>query len=86
MEQMLITAAPIARRGTPEEIANVYAFLAPDVASYIRVLWLADGGITLAKGPVGKETPFWKHTEPEVELRLEHSHKGLANKETHQIE
>lgn len=27
MEQMLIQATPMARRGTPEEMANVYAFL-----------------------------------------------------------
>ncbi len=86
MEQMLVTATPMARRGTPEEIANVYAFLASDEASYVTgALWLADGGVTPAKGPVGKETPFWKRTEPDGELRLDHSHEGLVNKETHQV-
>ncbi len=86
METMLIQATPMARRGTPEEIANVYAFLASDEASYVTgALWLADGGVTPAKGPVGKETPFWKRTEPDGELRLEHSKEGLENKATHRI-
>lgn len=86
MEKMLINATPMARRGTPEEIANVYAFLASDEASYVTgALWLADGGVTPAKGPVGKETPFWKRTEPDGELRLDHATEGLENKETHQI-
>ncbi|MGA7932988.1 MAG: SDR family oxidoreductase [Kovacikia sp.] len=86
METTLIQATPMARRGTPEEMANVYAFLASDEASYVTgALWLADGGVTPAKGSVGKQTPFWKRAEPEGELRLEHSREGLANKETHQI-
>jgi NAD(P)-dependent dehydrogenase (short-subunit alcohol dehydrogenase family) len=86
MEQMLIQATPMARRGTPEEVANVYAFLASDEASYVTgALWLVDGGITPAKGPVGKETPLWKRFEPEGELRLDHSKEGLENKETHQV-
>lgn len=86
MEKMLINATPMARRGTPEEIANVYAFLASDEASYVTgALWLADGGVTPAKGPVGKETPFWKRTEPDGELRLDHEREGLENKETHRI-
>jgi len=86
MEQMLIQSTPMARRGTPEEVANVYAFLASDEASYVTgALWLVDGGITPAKGPVGKETPLWKRFEPEGELRLDHSKEGLENKETHQV-
>ncbi len=86
MEQMLIQGTPMARRGTPEEMANVYAFLASDEASYVTgALWLADGGVTVAKGPVGQQTPFWKRGEPEGELKLEHSKDGLENKEVHQI-
>ena len=86
MEDMLIQATPMARRGTPEEMANVYAFLASDEASYVTgALWLADGGVTPAKGPVGKETPFWKKTAPDGELRLDHEREGLENKETHRI-
>lgn len=86
METMLIEATPMARRGTPEEIANVYAFLASDEASYVTgALWLVDGGVTPAKGAVGKDTPFWKRAEPEGELRLDHSREGLENKEVHQV-
>lgn len=86
METMLIQAAPMARRGTPEEIANVYAFLASDEASYVTgALWLADGGVTPAKGAVGKQTPFWKRSQPEGELRLEHGKEGLENKDVRQV-
>ena len=86
MEKMIVQGTPMARRGTPEEIANVYAFLASDEASYVTgALWLVDGGMTPAKGPVGKETPFWKRNEPSGELRLDHSKEGLKNKETHKI-
>ncbi|MCY7272509.1 MAG: SDR family oxidoreductase, partial [Phormidesmis sp. CAN_BIN44] len=86
MEKMLVEATPMARRGTPEEMANVYAFLASDEASYVTgALWLADGGVTVAKGSVGKQVPFWKKSEPEGELRLEHSKDGLENKEYHKV-
>lgn len=86
MEQMLIKGTPLARRGTPEEVANVYAFLASDEASYVTgALWLVDGGITVAKGPVGDETPRSLRDEPQGELRLDHSLEGLKNKETHAI-
>jgi NAD(P)-dependent dehydrogenase (short-subunit alcohol dehydrogenase family) len=83
MEKMLIQATPLARRGTPEEVANVYAFIASSEASYVTgALWLVDGGITVAKGAVGSETPFLFRSEPKGELRLDHSQEGLENKET----
>jgi NAD(P)-dependent dehydrogenase (short-subunit alcohol dehydrogenase family) len=86
METMLLEATPMGRRGTPEEMANVYAFLASDEASYVTgALWLADGGVTPSKGPAGKETPFWKKSEPEGELRLEHGKDGLQNKDYQQV-
>ncbi|MBD1921076.1 SDR family oxidoreductase [Microcoleus sp. FACHB-831] len=82
MEKMLINATPMARRGTPEEMANVYAFIASDEASYVTgALWLADGGVTVAKGAVGEETPQNLRNEPQGELRLDHAQEGLENKD-----
>src|SRR4029453_4561459 len=51
IEKSLITAVPFGRRGTPEEVANVYAFLASDAASFVNgALWMVDGGLTQSKG------------------------------------
>jgi len=81
MEQMLIQATPMARRGTPEEMANVYAFLASDEASYVTgALWLADGGVTVGKGPIGDKVPDDLRVEPRGTLRVEHAHEGLEGK------
>ena len=86
MEIGLIQAVPLARRGTPEEVANVYAFLASDEASYVTgALYLVDGGTTIAKGPVGDEVPKSLRKEPRGVLDLKHSRHGLRNKETHRI-
>lgn len=78
-EKMTVSSTPLGRRGTPEEIANVYAFLASAEASYVTgALWLADGGITPAHGNIGD---FAKYTdEPEGILRLRYSQDGLKNK------
>jgi NAD(P)-dependent dehydrogenase (short-subunit alcohol dehydrogenase family) len=81
MEETTVMAAPMGRRGTPEEMANVCAFLASDEASYVTgALWLADGGITIAKGAVGQQTPEPLRQQPQGELRLDHSLEGLENK------
>lgn len=86
MEKSLIQGTPLARRGTPEEVANVYAFIASEEASYVTgALWLVDGGITVAKGPVGSETPLWFRMAPKGELRLDHSQEGLENKDIQQL-
>lgn len=85
MEKMTIQATVLGRRGTPEEMANVYAFLASDEASYVTgALWLADGGTTPAKGPVGDQVPSAIAKEPEGVLgdRLAHARDGLKNKHT----
>ena len=55
-EQMILSGTPMGRRGTPEEVANVYLFLASEEASYVTgALFSVDGGITIGKGPIGKE-------------------------------
>jgi NAD(P)-dependent dehydrogenase (short-subunit alcohol dehydrogenase family) len=81
-EKGLIAATPLGRRGTPEEVANVYAFLASDAASYVTgALWLVDGGITVGKGAVGSlaRPEATKATTPTMELQ--HSHDGTRNKD-----
>lgn len=90
-EKMLIGATPMGRRGTPEEIANAYLFLASDEASYVTgALFSVDGGITIAKGAVGEQADEEMAREPQGELRLHHSHDGATSmlrgsrRETHQ--
>lgn len=79
-EKTLIAATPLGRRGTPEEVANVYLFLASDEASYITGgLFPVDGGITIAKGPVGKQADNDVAEQPEGELELEHSMDGATD-------
>ncbi|MDA8090592.1 MAG: SDR family NAD(P)-dependent oxidoreductase [Nitrospiraceae bacterium] len=73
---------PMGRRGTPEEIANIFAFLASDEASYVTgALWLADGGITPAKGSPGIQVPEELRRTPEGVLPARHSHDGENGKE-----
>ncbi len=73
---------PLGRRGTPEEMANIFAFLASDEASYITgALLLADGGVTPAKGPMGEFVPDELRRPPAGSLPLRHSHDGLHGKE-----
>lgn len=83
MEKMVVQATPMGRRGTPEEMANVYAFLASDEASYVTgSLWLADGGVTVAKGSVGSQVPDELKQEPQGSLSdLKHSRDGLKDKQ-----
>lgn len=80
MEKMIVNSTPLGRRGTPEEMANVYAFLASDEASYVTgALWLADGGITIAHGSIGKQAE--ETGEPEGKLgELDHRYEGLSDK------
>ena len=86
MEKKIIAATPMGRLGTPEEVANVYAFLASDEASYVTgALWLVDGGITVAKGSVGTEADKSMKQEPKGTLSLEHSRDGNKNKEVHRV-
>jgi NAD(P)-dependent dehydrogenase (short-subunit alcohol dehydrogenase family) len=82
IEKALVAATPLGRRGTVEEIANVYAFLASDDASFVTgALWLVDGGITPAKGPVGLMAGPLAATPPLSHLNLRHTQDGTRGKE-----
>jgi NAD(P)-dependent dehydrogenase (short-subunit alcohol dehydrogenase family) len=84
MEKTNLAATPLGRLGTPEEVANVYCFLASDEASYVTgAVFSVDGGITISKGPVGLEADRSVKKQPDSELKLEHSMDGLRNKDYH---
>lgn len=79
-EKMITDATPLGRRGTPEEIANAYLFLASDEASYVTgALFSVDGGITVAKGAIGKEAEKDVTKEPEGKLNLKHDMDGATD-------
>ena len=82
IEEALVTSVPLGRRGTPEEAANVYAFLASDAASFVTgALWTVDGGLTQSKGAVGSMAGREASTPPASTLDLRHSHDGNRRKE-----
>ena len=84
MAKSIDAAVPMGRRGTPEEMANIYAFLASDEASYVTgALWLADGGVTPAKGSLGANVPAELRRPPAGVLHLRHSHDGENGKEVY---
>jgi NAD(P)-dependent dehydrogenase (short-subunit alcohol dehydrogenase family) len=82
IEKSLIASVPFGRRGTPEEVANVYAFLASDAASFVNgALWMVDGGLTQSKGAVGAMAGREASTPPRSTLNLQHSQDGTRHKE-----
>ena len=70
-EETVTYSTAFGRRGTTEEIANVYAFLASDEASYVTgALWLVDGATTIVHGMPGKDAPASVQAEPQGKLKL----------------
>jgi NAD(P)-dependent dehydrogenase (short-subunit alcohol dehydrogenase family) len=77
MEKQTVEGVPMGRRGTPEEVANVYLFLASDEASYVTgAIYFVDGGVTISKSSSGAQVPSHLKQEPAGELKLEHSKDG----------
>lgn len=77
-EKTMINATLMGRRGTTEEVANVYLFLASEEAAYVTgSVYQVDGGITIAKGPMGKKVEDGMHPGEE-NLDLEHKREGTT--------
>lgn len=80
MEKNTVDGVPLGRRGTPEEVANVYLFLASDEASYVTgATYFVDGGVTISKSLPGEEVPSHLRQQPPQHLKLEHSKEGNTN-------
>lgn len=78
MEETMTNATLMGRRGKTEEVANVYLFLASNEASYVTgSVYQVDGGITIAKGPLGKKVKDGMHT-PVTNLDLKHERDGTT--------
>lgn len=84
MEKETVNGTLLGRRGTATEMANAFAFLASDEASYVTgALFFVDGGTTIVKGSTGEQADRTLKKEPKTDLDLEHTRDGLRNKPTH---
>lgn len=65
------------RRATVEELANVYAFVASDEASFVTgVVWVVDGGVGISRGLPGERVTW---DTPPLTLPVRHSLDGFAH-------
>ena len=75
------SGTPMGRRGTPEEVAYGYLFLASDEASYVTGVALSvDGGSAIGKGAVGEKVPAELREYPPLSLDLRHQFEGDPHK------
>jgi NAD(P)-dependent dehydrogenase (short-subunit alcohol dehydrogenase family) len=81
MEEQTVAGTVLGRRGTVEEVANAFAFVASDEASFMTGAQVfVDGGTTIAKGGPGQQVQESLREQPQLSLDLRHSHDGLKNK------
>jgi NAD(P)-dependent dehydrogenase (short-subunit alcohol dehydrogenase family) len=86
MESTIVRSVPLGRHADPEEVANVFAFLASDRASFVTgALYFVDGGISIARGYPGDEVPDELKRPPKGRLKLRHQMQGLENVNTHRV-
>ncbi|MFW5973162.1 MAG: SDR family NAD(P)-dependent oxidoreductase [Bacteroidota bacterium] len=83
MESQIVGSIPLGRHADPEEIANVFSFLASDRASFVTgATYFVDGGLSIARGTPGERVPDELRRPPEGDLHLEHQLEGLENIQT----
>jgi NAD(P)-dependent dehydrogenase (short-subunit alcohol dehydrogenase family) len=74
---LAVKSVPLGRRGTPEEVANVFLFLASDLATYVTgAIYPVDGGATSATALLGLRTQRDAKRPPEGTVALEHQLEG----------
>ena len=79
-EESFIQTVALGRRGTTEEVANAFLFLASEEASFVTgSLFSVDGGIIGGKG-VGKDMPENMKEEPVGDLDIAHAHDGKTER------
>jgi NAD(P)-dependent dehydrogenase (short-subunit alcohol dehydrogenase family) len=75
--QTIVDSTIVGRRATVEEIANVYAFLASDEATFVTgVVWVVDGGVGISRGLPGRRGDV---AAAPLTLPVRHSLEGFAH-------